>query len=173
MWSPQATCRLPLESRASDTLLGTRKAHTRVGSGLLHQPLKFFQGEQWFVPDFIKLSVRVQKVTMLSFVGCRLCIAIHFFMEKTPCCCSHNILLLLNHSVPLFVTPWTVARQAPLSRGFPRQEYWIGLPFPPPGVLSRPGIKPMSPAAPALVGRFFTTEPPKKILGWPKSSFGK
>ena len=106
MWSPQATCRVPLESRASDTLLGTRKARTHMGSGLLHQPFKFFQGEQWFVPDF-KLSVRVQKVTMLSFVGCRLCIAIHFFMEKILCCCSHNTLLLLNHSVPLFATPWT------------------------------------------------------------------
>ena len=42
--------------------------------------------------------------------------------------------------VPLFVTPWTVACQAPLSMGFPRQEYWRGLPFPPPGNLPDPGI---------------------------------
>ena len=54
---------------------------------------------------------------------------------------------------------WTVARQAPLSMGFPRQEYWSGLPFPSPGDLSDPGIKSMSPA---LAGRFFTTEPPGK-----------
>ena len=44
--------------------------------------------------------------------------------------------------------------------GLPRQEYWAGLPFPPPGDLSDPGIKPMSLAFPALVGGFFTTEPP-------------
>ena len=46
--------------------------------------------------------------------------------------------------VLLFVTAWTVARQAPLSMGFSRQEYWSGLPFPPPGDLPNPGIKPMS-----------------------------
>ena len=42
--------------------------------------------------------------------------------------------------VQLFVTPWTVARQAPLSMGLSRQEYWSGLPFPSPGGLSDPGI---------------------------------
>ena len=61
-------------------------------------------------------------------------------------------------------TPWTVARQAPLSRGFPRQEYWSGLPFPPPGYLPNPGIEPMSPESLSLVGGFFTTEPPGKLL---------
>ena len=44
-----------------------------------------------------------------------------------------------------FVTPWTAARQAPLFMGFPRQEYWSGLPFPSPGALSDPGIKCRSP----------------------------
>ena len=43
-------------------------------------------------------------------------------------------------------TPWTVARQAPLSMGFSRQGYWSGLPFPYPGDLPYPGIKPRSPA---------------------------
>ena len=42
--------------------------------------------------------------------------------------------------------PWTVARQAPLSMGFPRQEYWSGWPFPSPGDLPNPGIEPESPA---------------------------
>jgi len=64
--------------------------------------------------------------------------------------------------VQLFATPWTVARQAPLSVGFPRQEYWSGLPFPPPGDLPYPGIESKSPASPALAGGFFTTEPPGK-----------
>ena len=44
------------------------------------------------------------------------------------------------------VTPWTVAHQAPLSMGFPRQEHWSGFPFPSPGDLPDPGIKPESPA---------------------------
>ena len=52
---------------------------------------------------------------------------------------------LLSH-VCLSVTPWTVARQAPLSMGFSRQEYWSGLPFPSPSDLPHPGIKPVSPA---------------------------
>ena len=48
--------------------------------------------------------------------------------------------------VQLSVTPWTVACQAPPSMGLSRQEYWRGLPFPPPGDLPKPGIKPQSPA---------------------------
>ena len=44
-------------------------------------------------------------------------------------------------------TPWTVAHQSPLFMGFPRQEYWNGLPFPSPGDLPDPGIKPRSPAS--------------------------
>ena len=60
------------------------------------------------------------------------------------------------------VTPWTVAHQALLSMGFPRQEYWSGLPFPSPGDLPDPGIRPASPESPCIAGRFFTTEPPGK-----------
>ena len=58
--------------------------------------------------------------------------------------------------VLLFVTPWTVAHQAPLSMGFSRQEYWSGLPYLPPGDLPDLGIKPMSIVSPALAGGFFT-----------------
>ena len=68
---------------------------------------------------------------------------------------------VLSH-VRLFVTPWTVGQQAPLSMGFPRQEYWSGLPCPSLGDLPDPGIKAMSFA---LSGRFFTIEPPGKPLG--------
>ena len=64
--------------------------------------------------------------------------------------------------VQLFVTPWTVALQAPLSMAFSRQEYWSGLPFPTPGDLPDPGIKPVSPQSLALAARFFTTAPPGK-----------
>ena len=52
--------------------------------------------------------------------------------------------------VRLFVTPWTVALQAPLSTGFSRQEYWSGLPFTPLGVLPDSGIKSTYPTAPAV-----------------------
>ena len=54
------------------------------------------------------------------------------------------------------VTPGTVARQAPLSMGFSKQEYWSRLPCPPPGDLPNPGIKPVSLMFPAFEGRFFT-----------------
>ena len=57
-------------------------------------------------------------------------------------------LLLLSHQVVSnpFATPWSVARQTPLSMGFPRQEHWSGLPFPSPGDLPDPGNEPGSPA---------------------------
>ena len=68
---------------------------------------------------------------------------------------------MLSHfsHVWLFVTPWIVACQAPLSMGFSSQKYWSGLPFPFPGELSHPGIEPISLMSPALTGGFFTTCP--------------
>ena len=59
--------------------------------------------------------------------------------------------------VRVFVTLWTVAPQAPLSMGFSRQEYWNGLPCPPPGHLSNPGIKSVSLPPHTLAGRLLTT----------------
>ena len=61
----------------------------------------------------------------------------------------------LSH-VRLFVTPWTVAHQAPPSMGFSKQDYWSGLPFPSPGDLPNPRIKP------ALQAEALTSEPPGK-----------
>ena len=69
------------------------------------------------------------------------------------------VVVALLRCIPLFVTPWTVACQVPLSMGFSRQEYCSGLPFPSPGYLPDPGIES---ASPALAGGFFTTEPPGK-----------
>jgi len=57
------------------------------------------------------------------------------------------------------VTPWTAARQAPLSMIFSKQEYWSGSPFSPPGDLPDPVIEPVSLESPALAGGFFTTVP--------------
>ena len=58
------------------------------------------------------------------------------------------------------MTPWTVPHQAPLSRGFSRLQYWSGLPFPSPGGLPDPGIKPVSPT---LTGKYFSAEPLGKL----------
>ena len=58
--------------------------------------------------------------------------------------------------------PWTVAHQVPPAMGFPKQEYWSGLPFPTLGDLPNPGMAPVSLMSPALAGGFFTTEPPGK-----------
>ena len=70
--------------------------------------------------------------------------------------------------VRLLVTLWTVVCWAPLSKGFSRQEYWRGLPCPPPGDLPDPGIKPESPV---LAGDFFTTSAAWEAGGIsPKSS---
>ena len=87
-------------------------------------------------------------------------------IEENACVPAHSL-----SRVQLFVTPWTVASHAPLSLGFFRQEYWNGLPFPPPpGDLPDPEIQPASPVSPALVGRLFTTEPPGKPRDDNKSS---
>ena len=66
---------------------------------------------------------------------------------------------VLSHSshVWLFATLWTVAHKAPLSVGFSRQEYWSGLPGPPPGDLLDPGFEPMCLKSPTLAHGFFTT----------------
>ena len=88
---------------------------------------------------FPPIAKRKKKKKISSFVKTTM---------KFTCC-------LFSH-VWLFVTPQTVACQTPLSTGFPRQEYWSGLPFPSLGDLPNPGIKPTSPA---LASRFFAAEP--------------
>ena len=72
-----------------------------------------------------------------------------------------KIMLLFSRSVvsDSFVTPWTSACQAPLSREFHRQEYWNGLPYPPPGGLPNPGIEAESPVSPALKVDSLPAEP--------------
>ena len=71
----------------------------------------------------------------------------------------HRSIVKLLSRVRLFVTPWTVAYQAPLSMGFSRQESWNGLPFPSPGDLPNPGIEPGSPT---LQADSLPSEPPGK-----------
>ena len=72
----------------------------------------------------------------------------------TVCVCVKSL-----SRVRFFATPWTVARHAPLSMGFSKQEYWSGLPFPSPGDLPNPGIKSGSSA---LQADALSSEPPRK-----------
>ena len=65
--------------------------------------------------------------------------------------CACSVTSVVSDS---FEKPWTVARQAPLSMGFSGQEYWSGLPFPPPEDLPNRGIKTASPVSPALQADF-------------------
>ena len=76
-----------------------------------------------------------------------MCVYVHAYVWMLSC----------FSCVQLFATLWTIAFKAPLSVGFSRQEYWSGLPFPPPGDLPDPRIEPKSPVSLALAGRFFTT----------------
>ena len=73
------------------------------------------------------------------------------------CVCAHVLSRVL-----LIVTPWTAALQAPLSVGFPRQEYWSGLPVPSPGNLSNPGIQSARLMSPALAGGSLSLAQPRK-----------
>ena len=75
------------------------------------------------------------------------------YTEPLTLCCGPSRF----SCVRLFATLWTVALHVPLSMGFSRQEYWSGLPCPPPGDLPDPGTEPVSLLSPALAGKFFTT----------------
>ena len=98
---------------------------------------------------------------MCIYVHIHICVHIYIhthtytpmYMYTHIYCCG----CLVTKSCPTLVTPWFIAHQAPLPMGFPREEYWSGLPFPSPGDLPSPGIEP---ASPELASGFFTTESP-------------
>ena len=85
-------------------------------------------------------------------------LSIIYFCIRINCVCVCVCVCVLSR-VQLFVTPWTVAHQAPLSMEFSRQKYWSGLPFPPPGDLLNLGIKPGSLAFPAMQVGYFPLSP--------------
>ena len=88
--------------------------------------LRFEPGEAGCLPSFLLLGYLNNKM-------------LKEFYSLSTCVCMLS-------RVQLFVIPCTIARQAPLSMGFSRQEYWSGLPFPSPADLPNPGIEPRSPA---------------------------
>ena len=84
------------------------------------------------------------------------CVCVCVFVCVCVCVC------VFTQSCLTLCDPQTVAHQAPLPIEFSRQEFWSGLPFPSPGDLPNPRIKPESLMSPSLAGRFFTTGPPGK-----------
>ena len=96
-------------------------------------------------------------------------------MFSSKCCAEYCIIVHAQSlsCVPLFVTPWTVAHQAHLPMGFPRQECWSGLPFPPPWDLPHTGIKSASPAlAGGILSWRATRESPYYVRKqWKKQTF--
>ena len=88
-------------------------------------------------------------------------VPLHCCREGKIGSCLYTVLCRLSRSshVGVFATLRTAARQAPLCLGFSRQEYWSGLPCPPPGDLPDPGIEPTCLVSPSLAGGLFTTSP--------------
>ena len=87
-----------------------------------------------------------------SIVALQYCVSFLLYSKLSVCVCVcvYTCMLSCFSCVPLFVTVWIVALQAPLITGFSRQEYWSVLPCPPPGGLLNPGIQCASPATLAL-----------------------
>ena len=99
-------------------------------------------------PKAIEIKARINKWDLIKLKA---------FSQSVLCAKSASV-------VSDYVTLWTVAHQAPLSMEVSRQEYWSGLPFPSPGDLPDPGIKPASLMSPALAGIFFTTSTTREAL---------
>ena len=96
-------------------------------------------------------------------------------ITESLCCSPETITtLLIGYACSAdrsCLTLWPCVPQAPLSTGFPRQEYWSGLPFLPPGDLPNPGIELTSSTSPAWQAGFFSTEPPGKPTAWESLHF--
>ena len=107
------------------------------------EPRALSQGDKW--------TYLAQEAERLKEVlwGCRTVVG--------PSAASRGCVLSCFSHVQLFVIPWTVAFQAPLFMEFSRENYWSRLPFPTPGDLRDPGIKPTSLTSPASARGFFTT----------------
>ena len=97
----------------------------------------------------------------LSLIYGSILTSIHDYWKNHACC-----MLSRFSCVQLFATLRTVSHQAPMSMWFPRQEYWSGLPFPFPGDLPDPGIKPTSLMSPALADRLFITRATWNVWFW-------
>ena len=123
-----------------------RTGHTHSSPGLLTGRSR---------PDLLTISPPFTRHLVCVCVIPSVCVTPGEYVGGCACVLCH---------VRLSLAPCTVAHQAPLSMGFPRQEYWSELPFPPQGDFPNPGIKPMSPVSSALADGCFTTEPSGKPM---------
>ena len=100
--------------------------------------------------SFSRVSSPLRDLICVSYIGRWV-----LYSQATREVCTQTISVWVGAQSHLFVTPWTVAHEPPLSMGFSRQEYWSGLSCPPPGDLTDPETKPESPASPALQANSF------------------
>ena len=115
---------------------------SRDPPGQLHFLFSVTYLRRWMSPKYLLTQRKGQSLKFQSTCVKRLL--------SSTCAC------VLSH-IRLFAAPWTVAWKAPLPMEFSRQEYQHGVPFPTPGNLPNPGVKPVSLASLALAGGFFTT----------------
>ena len=121
----------------------------------------------WDLEKITSLLASVSSPTIWFLCPCWLCDPVNsiLWIESSLWSVENSRVWVRVHALMLnrfrriwhSATLWTVVCQAPLSMGFCRQEYWSGLPCPPPGDLPNPGVKPTSLTSPALAYGFFTT----------------
>ena len=120
------------------------------------------------------IKLRFQIVTSIVSLAGGPTTSLEYFPDlNSHIICKRESESEVAQSVWIFVIPWTVVYQASLSMGFSRQEYWSGLPFPSPGDLPDPGIKPRSPALQADTlppGPSGKPLPPEKPVCWSRSN---
>ena len=156
VWFPSITTQLiafthtPLPSFPSNNLNSVLCIYTFVSFGLV----LFIYFVFWL---FLIFHLWVKSYSICLFPS----ISLHMIPSRSI---HVHVRSIAKPCLTLLWAPWTVDRQAPLSMGFSRQEYWSGLPFPPPGDIPDPGIERVSLVFSALAGRFFTTAPPRKPL---------
>ena len=121
-----------------------------------------------WVASSLRICFLIYKVSVAKWlIKIVNCVSLALYFDQPPHIHMHRckwMLFLLFSCLVMFncfATPWTVAHQARLPIGFPRQEYWSELPFPSPGDLPDPELEPTSPA---LAGGFLTTKPPGKPI---------
>ena len=141
-------CQLPGLSMGRGIAPRFSQDHQEIRGGIINELLGTKPGTRWMLGTgiiyqslgFLSCNTPVHSLPLSLFFKC---------ISSCHSACGTSVLCCFSR-VQFFVTPWTVAHQAPLSMGFSRQGYWSGLPCPPPGDLPEPGIEP------ALAGRFFT-----------------
>ena len=150
-------CQLPGLSVGKGIAPRFSQDHHEIKGGIINEVLGTEPGTRWMLGTGIIYQ-------SLGFLSCKtpvhsLCFSLSLFKKCISSChsaCGTSVPCCFSH-VWLFVTPWTVAHQAPLSMGFSRQKSWSRLWCPPPGHLPNPGMEPAALMFPALADGFFIT----------------